>query len=58
MLPFIDDALIELTDAVAPPLIDVEQLDRLVAADELVHPSEGECTEHEGCRPIFERRLA
>ena len=43
--------LVELVEAVAPPLIDLEQLERLVTEDEL-HLFDGECSAHDGCRPI------
>ncbi|MDM4761946.1 hypothetical protein QT381_02865 [Galbitalea sp. SE-J8] len=46
----------ELLDEVAPPLIDLDELHRLVAADE-DDDFDGECVLHEGCRPIFARRL-
>jgi hypothetical protein len=47
----------DLVEAVAPPLIDMDQLDRLVAEDERPEAFDGECTEHDACRPIFDRRL-
>ena len=43
--------LAELVREVAPPLIDLEQLERLVTQDELLE-FDGECTIHDGCRPI------
>ncbi len=43
--------LVDLIDEVAPPLIDLEQLERLVTADELL-VFDGECDIHDGCRPI------
>ncbi|MCY7412890.1 MAG: hypothetical protein LH471_07645 [Salinibacterium sp.] len=36
------------------PLIDLEQLERLVTADDL-HLFDGECAAHDGCRPIIAR---
>ena len=36
------------------PLIDLEQLERLVTADDL-HLFDGECSVHDGCRPIIAR---
>ena len=36
---------------VAPPLLDLAELERLVTADEL-YQLEDDCTEHDGCRPI------
>jgi hypothetical protein len=41
----------QLVDQVVPPLIDLSQLERLVTADELL-TFDGECTVHDGCRPI------
>ncbi|CAN5218332.1 hypothetical protein BH11ACT2_BH11ACT2_23790 [soil metagenome] len=54
----LETELIEILDAVAPPLIDLEQLDRLVAEDERTDAFDGECSEHDACRPIFPQRLA
>ena len=47
----------ELVAEVAPPLLDLEQLERLVTEDEL-RIFDGECTEHDGCLPILPRRIA
>jgi len=45
--------LMELLDAEVPPLLDLEQLERLVTADELSElEGHGDCELHEGCRPI------
>jgi hypothetical protein len=41
-----------IVETVAPSLIDLDELNRLVALDEEHDPSEGECTIHDGCRPI------
>jgi hypothetical protein len=41
----------ELVAEVAPPLIDLEQLERLVTEDDLL-AFDGECTIHDGCRQI------
>ena len=41
----------QLIDEVAPPLIDLEQLERLVTEDEL-RMFDDECTVHDGCRPV------
>ena len=49
--------LATLVDEVAPPLIDLAQLERLVTQDELML-FDDECSIHDGCRPIFEHRLA
>jgi hypothetical protein len=53
----LDTEIVELLDAIAPPLIDLDQLDRLVAEDERPDAFDGECTEHDACRPIFAKRL-
>ncbi|MFZ2963453.1 MAG: hypothetical protein WA006_02080 [Rhodoglobus sp.] len=45
----------ELVTELAPPLIDLEQLERLVTEDELRIFDE-ECQVHDGCRPMIERR--
>ncbi len=42
----------ELVDELAPPLIDLEQLERMVTQDELLQ-FDGECFEHDACLPIF-----
>ncbi|NYF10905.1 hypothetical protein HDC94_002061 [Leifsonia sp. AK011] len=41
----------DLIAEVAPPLIDLEQLERLVNEDDLLQ-FDGECLIHDGCRPI------
>ncbi len=51
----LDRELVDLMDEVAPPLLDLSQLERLVTADELV-TFDGECAVHDGCRPIVSRR--
>ena len=53
----LDTELIELVEAVMPPLIDLEQLDMLVKDDEKPNQFDGECEVHDGCRPVSERRL-
>ena len=53
----LDTELVDLVEAVMPPLIDLDQLDRLVAEDERADAFDGECTEHDSCRPIFHKRL-
>lgn len=45
----------ELVTELAPPLIDLEQLERLVTEDEL-RVFDDECRVHDGCRPMIERR--
>jgi hypothetical protein len=47
----------DLLGAVAPPLIDLEQLERLVTEDEL-RMFDDECTVHHGCIPVHARRIA
>lgn len=50
----------ELEDLVAevhPTFLDFEQLERLVTADEL-QEFDGECADHDGCRPVLARRVA
>lgn len=49
------NGIVELVEETAPPLIDLAQLERLVTADEL-QIFDGDCTEHDGCRPVFDRR--
>ena len=41
-----------LVDEMAPPLIDMAQLERLVKEDELAELFDGECLVHDGCRSI------
>ena len=53
----IDTELVELVEAVLPPLIDLDQLDRLVEEDERMDAPSGDCLEHDGCRPVFTTRL-
>ena len=48
--------LAELMVEVAPPLIDLEQLERLATEDEL-QVFDGECVIHDSCRPVFASRL-
>ncbi|MCU1412389.1 MAG: hypothetical protein JWR04_3096 [Rhodoglobus sp.] len=43
--------LVELVEEVAPSLIDMEQLERLVTEDDLLSFG-GECFIHDGCRPV------
>jgi hypothetical protein len=49
--------MIELVEAVSPPLIDLDQLDRLVKEDENPDAFDGECAAHDGCLPVFAKRL-
>jgi hypothetical protein len=46
-----------LIDEVAPPLIDMEQLERLITQDEAAELFDGECLVHDGCQSII-RRIA
>jgi len=50
----LDQELGLIVQAAEAPLIDLEQLERLVTADDL-HLFDGECTVHDGCRPIIAR---
>lgn len=43
--------LVELVEEVAPPLIDMEQLERMVTEDDVLSFG-GECFIHDGCRPV------
>ncbi len=52
MLDSLQRELVALMDEVAPPLIDMEQLERLVTQDEAAELDEGDCTIHDSCRPI------
>jgi hypothetical protein len=47
----------ELIAEASPPLIDLAQLERLATEDEL-RVFDDECFEHDGCRPVLERRIA
>jgi hypothetical protein len=58
MMDSLQRELVALIDEVAPPLIDLEQLERLVTQDELMEAYDGECLVHDGCRPILSRRIA
>ena len=42
----------ELVDEYVPPLIDLDQLQRLVAEDESPDAFDGDCTDHYECRNI------
>ena len=46
-----------LIDEAAPPLIDMEQLERLITQDEAAELFDGECLVHDGCQSIT-RRIA
>ena len=47
----------ELRAEFVPPLVDLEQLERLATEDEL-RVFDDECTVHDGCRPVLQRRFA
>jgi hypothetical protein len=47
----LDRELEDLVEEAAPPLIDLEQLERLVTEDDL-HLFDGECFIHDSCRPV------
>ena len=47
----LDRELDTLTTELAPPLINLEQLERLVTEDDLLL-FDGECSIHDSCRPI------
>lgn len=49
--------LAQLVDEMAPPLIDLEQLERLVTEDERADAFDGECGIHSSCTPVFASRL-
>jgi hypothetical protein len=53
----LQNELQEIVDEVVPPLLDMNDLMRLVAMDEDPGAFDGECHLHDGCRPIFEKRL-
>ncbi len=47
----LDSELDELVDQVAPPLIDLAQLERLVTQDDL-NMFDGDCLIHDSCRQV------
>jgi hypothetical protein len=47
----------ELIDTMVPPLIDLDQLDRLVADDDNPDTFDGECAAHFSCTAISVHRL-
>ena len=57
MNPSLQHELAELVEEVVPSLIDLDQLQRLVAADDDPLAFDGECDAHDGCRPVFATRL-
>ena len=56
MFDSLQKELTELVDEIAPPLLDMEQLERLVTQDEAAELFDGECLIHDGCTSIFNRR--
>ena len=57
MMESLERELGELVDEIAPPLIDMEQLERLVTQDEAAELFDGECFIHDGCQSIGRRQL-
>ena len=55
MMDSLSKELVELVDEVSPPLIDMEQLERLVTQDEAAELFDGECLVHDGCQSILKR---
>ena len=55
MIYSLEKELDALIDEVAPPLIDMAQLERLVTQDEAAELFDGECLVHDGCQSIFKR---
>ena len=55
MFDSLQKELTELVDEIAPPLLDMEQLERLVTQDEAAELFDGECLVHDGCRYIGHR---
>jgi len=52
MIKTLQSELEELVNEVAPPLIDLAELDRLVALDDDPATFDGECSQHPECRSI------
>jgi hypothetical protein len=53
MMESLERELSELVDEIAPPLIDMAQLERLVTQDEAAELFDGECLVHDGCQAIW-----
>jgi hypothetical protein len=51
----LEKELEKLVDEVAPPILDLEELDRLVAIDESPDTFDGECLIHDGCLSVHSR---
>lgn len=55
MMDSLQRELSVLIDEMAPPLIDMQQLERLVKQDEIAEHFDGECLVHDGCRSVSSR---
>ena len=55
MIYSLEKELDALVDEVAPPLIDMGQLERLVTQDEAAELFDGECLVHDGCQSVWQR---
>ena len=55
MIDALQKELSGLVDEIAPPLIDMAQLERLVTQDEAAELFDGECLVHDGCRTVWQR---
>jgi len=55
MMDSLEKELNGLVDEVAPPLIDMAQLERLVTQDEAAELFDGECLVHDGCQSVWQR---
>ena len=55
MMDSLQRELSVLIDEMAPPLIDMQQLERLVKQDEIAELFDGECLVHDGCQSIARR---
>lgn len=55
MMDSLQRELSVLVDELAPPLIDMAQLERLVKEDEMAELFDGECLVHDGCRAVSYR---
>ena len=58
MMNSLEKELDALIDEVAPPLIDMAQLERLVTQDEAAELFDGECLVHDGCQSVGWRPAA
>lgn len=57
MMDSLQRELSVLIDEMAPPLIDMQQLERLVKQDEIAEHFDGECLVHDGCQSVSRRSL-